>query len=100
MERTEAIAVTEDDTKDLLRLKHRTNAKSDSPNLIKHSGKRDSFTASLRLAALIIWLGWTIATVNAQSLTRFDLPIPVARGGVEQWGDYGGDGDYDFLITG
>ena len=35
-----------------------------------------------------------------QSFTGSDLPIPVASGGMAQWGDYDGDGDYDFVITG
>ncbi|MCW5554207.1 MAG: VCBS repeat-containing protein [Verrucomicrobiae bacterium] len=35
-----------------------------------------------------------------QTFTATDLPIPVASSGMAHWGDYDGDGDYDFVITG
>src|SRR5215831_19693093 len=48
------------------------------------------------------WLtsAWPLTQLRSQTFTPIDLPIPVASGGVAQWGDYDGDGLYDFLITG
>lgn len=53
---------------------------------------------------LLVWFVALCASLHvaaiAQPFVGSDLPIPVAAGGMAQWADYDGDGDYDFVITG